>query len=139
MAGNAGIPMEPILREHKVTLYKKHPTILGLVVKMPNLPFGLTERDLFLNKKGYKRDPQELAPKAKIETTPEGEIFLVPEGYELKAFDEKTTIPDKQNTVIDVVNYRVVEETTQQELACPQCGKVCKGEFGLSVHLKSHK
>ena len=31
------------------------------------------------------------------------------------------------------------EAVEEKESTCPQCGKVCKGEFGLHSHMKAHK
>ncbi len=104
--GNAGLVTKPILRENKVTLYKLHPSDFGRVIKMPNLPNGLHEAELWRNK-GYKKTPQELMPDAQLEQDPEGGIFLVPDGYTLKPVTEKTEFERKQ---IDVTNYHVIKD-----------------------------
>jgi len=142
--GNAGIITEPILRENKVTLYRLHPTDSGRVIEMPNLPNGLHEAEMW-RKKGFKATPQELNPQARLETNPEGEMFLVPPGYKLESFVEiAKTNYDKATE--QVTSWRVAKETVREttpseetKLACPDCGKECKGEFGLRAHMKSHK
>jgi hypothetical protein len=116
VTGNTGMITKPILRETKVTLYRMHPNQdvnFGLVMVCPNLPAGLQEAEDY-RKKGYKSNPQELNPQSEIEKTPEGEMFLVPDGYELKSFNEKTTLADNK-TLIDVVNWRVVKKETPPE------------------------
>ena len=137
------IPYTPILREKKVTLYRLHPRqsepdFFGLVMVMPNMPFGLRERDRWLNVKGYKFKPEELVPGAEVQKTPSGEIYLVPLGYELKSFPEKALSGDGK-TKIDVTVWRVVKNEGGGQFPCPQCDKLCVSEFGLKSHMRSHK
>ena len=136
-------PTERILREKKRTLYKMHPdqeNFFGHVITMPNLPFGLRERDVFLRVKGYKENPQELRPEAELVKNDGGELFLVPKGYELKRCDEKTLfVKNKIESFIDTYVWRVVQkEDTNGGVPCPECGKMCASDLGLHSHMRSH-
>ena len=108
MAGNTGMKTIPILRENKVTLYRLHPTEFGRIMRMPNLPNGLHEAESFRNK-GWKLNPQELMLDAKLETNPEGEQFLVPEGYKLKSKTVKA-LTDKDRSTMDADEWVVEKE-----------------------------
>lgn len=136
MVTETDIKKQDILREHKVTLYRLHPTEFGAIMVMPNLPFGLRERDRYLNEKGYKRTPQELMPEAEVKTNDAGELFLVPKGYELKSLPDKALLGDGK-TFKDISVWQVTK--CESSFPCPECGKSCVSDFGLQSHMKSHK
>lgn len=155
--GNAGVVNTPlggkvdILRENKVTLYRLHPSEFGRVMIMPNLPNGLHEAELW-RKKGYKFTPQELMPDAKIEHDAEGGMFLVPPGYKLESYEDKTlTNPKNDKEFVMDTAWRVVKKSQTQEpvkedtpedksdVTCPECGQECASVFGLKAHMKRHK
>jgi len=142
------IKTKSILREHKMTLYKMHPdqkNYPGLVIEMPNLPFGLRERDKYMNEKGYKKNPQDLKPDAEV-MKGGGDTFLVPKGYKLECFAEKV-YNAKEKVHEDVSVWRVtkqdeelpIEVVSPEGVKCPECGKQCASDFGLKSHMKSHK
>lgn len=116
VTGNAGLKTIPILRETKKTLYRLHPNEFGRVMVMPNLPNGLHEAEMWRNK-GYKYSPQELNPQARLEKSPEGGIFLVPDGYKLDSKLETVTDPNTkeshQETVWHVIKSKESTPTAE--------------------------
>ena len=155
VTGTVEIPSKPIKKENKKTWYRLHPNqdnpdFFGHVMVCPNLPNGAIVSDAgnlmsmaeMYRKKGFKETPQELNPNAKL-VHKGSEYYLIPEGYELKETVEKTLFGDGL-TKVDVTVQRVVKTVNEDDsltdsLTCEKCGKVCKSEFGLKVHLRSHE
>ena len=155
VTGTVEMPSKPIKKENKKTWYRLHPNqdnpdFFGHVMVCPNLPNGAIVSDAgnlmsmaeMYRKKGFKETPQELNPNARL-VRKGSEYYLIPEGYELKETVEKTLFGDGI-TKVDVTVQRVVKTVNEDDsltdsLTCEKCGKVCKGEFGLRTHLRSHE
>lgn len=147
VTGNVGLPYTPIVREKKRTFYRLHPNNFGEVMVCRNLPIGVSTvvngipvsyRERYLGK-GMREKPEELMPDAKLETNPEGGMFLVPDGYELKLVPEKTEFERKQ---IDTETWKVVKKestpTVEGGFKCPECGKEVATKLALNGHMRSH-
>jgi len=48
-------------------------------------------------------------------------------------------LPDAPQAITEAVNDEDAIIPSTNDLTCPKCGKVCKSEFGLRSHSKSHK
>jgi len=57
-----------------------------------------------------------------------GFSFEKPEGSEIQSAPKQVR-----------VEAEVVGEKADEGIPCPVCGRVCKGDFGLKSHMRSHK
>jgi len=148
-----GVKQTPLTKKGRYkTWYRLHPNqddpnFFGHVMICHNLPAGayvslagdkMSVSEMYF-KKGFRETPQELNPTAKL-VEKNGEYYLVPEGYELKEMVEKTLFGDGKSYVDATVQRVVKKETVNEDdsLTCDICGKVCRGEFGLKTHKRSH-
>ena len=151
--GNSGIPMTPIIRELKITLYRLHPIqkeydaikqtdgCFGEIMVCPNLPNNLHSADVY-RKKGFKETPEELMPRAELKRE-SGGFYLVPNGYELKCLKTMFKVPDSgylQNQKLHEIEgdlWKVVK--VEEGVHKCECGFTAQSLAGLKAHQRSHE
>lgn len=140
--------VEEIIVEDKVTIYRLHPNqkeYFGLIQTAPNQP-NIHKKLVEKSKKGWRLNPQNLAPDCKIEADPCGGLWAVPEGWEIIGVETPMMVEDRDGKLWQKdtdTTYKLAEKGTKAETApkfvCDICGKECASEFGLKAHRKVHK